>query len=45
MLGIIVWLLFNPLIGIVMLVIGLALLFWAGTSFRGGYTGTRRYYY
>jgi hypothetical protein len=41
-LGIIIWLLVNPLIGIVMLVIGLALLLWAG-AFVGG--GARRYWY
>jgi hypothetical protein len=44
-LGIIIWLLFNPLLGIILLVIGLAMLLWAGASFRGGYAGTRRYYY
>lgn len=44
-LGVIIWLLVNPLIGIILLVAGLVLLFWAGTTFRGGYAGSRRYYY
>jgi hypothetical protein len=40
-LGIVIWLLVNPLIGIVMLVIGLALLLWSGAVFGG----TRRTWY
>lgn len=44
-LGVIIWLLLNPLLGIILLVLGLVMLFWAGTSFRGGYAGRSRMYY
>ena len=41
-LGVVLWLLVNPVIGIVLLVIGLVLLLWSG-AFIGG--GQRRYWY
>jgi hypothetical protein len=41
-LGIVLWLLVNPLIGIICLVAGVVLLLWAG-AFVGG--GTRRVWY
>lgn len=44
-LGIIIWLLLNPVIGLVLLLVGVVLLVWSGMSYRGGYTGTRRVWY
>jgi hypothetical protein len=44
-LGVIIWLLVNPLLGIILLVLGLVMLVWAGGSFRGGYSGRSRVYY
>jgi Flp pilus assembly protein TadB len=41
--GILIWLLLSPIIGIILLVVGLLLLLWAGMSFRG--EGSRRYYW
>ena len=41
-LGILLWLLWNPVVGIILLIVGLVLLVWAG-AFVGG--GTRRYWY
>lgn len=44
-LGIICLIFFNFIIGIVLVIAGIAMLFWAGPSFRSGYGGSRRYYW
>jgi hypothetical protein len=44
-LGVVIWLLLNPLLGIILLVAGLVMLVWAGGSYRSGYSGRSRTYY
>jgi 4-hydroxybenzoate polyprenyltransferase len=41
--GIVVWLLLNPLLGLILFLAGIAVLIWAAFSFRG--TAPRRYWY
>jgi hypothetical protein len=41
-LGIVLWLLFSPLLGLILLALGLLLLVWSGALFTGG---PRRYWY
>ena len=41
--GILLWIFVWPILGIILLILGIIDLFWAGPSFRGG--GPRRWYY
>lgn len=36
---------FHVLLGVLAIALGILDLFWAGRTWRGGYTGPRRYYY
>lgn len=44
-LGIVIWLFFSPIIGILLVIAGLIWLATMAPSWRGGYTGRRRYWY
>ena len=44
-LGVIIWLLLNPVIGLVLLLVGVIMAVWSGMSYRSGYAGQRRVWY